>query len=227
MEMILAVWMLAGTARFAPGETGQDAWLRYAPVRATERAKYEALPANVIALGDSTVLATAEDETVRGLTGMLARALRKEKSIRGRVIVLGTLAAVRKLVPGFQPSLQIGSDGFLLSSIQIRGFNCLVVTSTIDRGVLYGVFALLGKIARNDNVTDLNHVEQPQVPVRWIDQWDNLNGRIERGYAGGSIFFENAPSAPTCPGRDNMRACSHLSASMAAPSTASMRIPGF
>ena len=33
-------------------------------------------------------------------------------------------------------------------------------------------------------------MEQPQVPIRWIDQWDNLNGTIERGYAGPSIFFE-------------------------------------
>jgi alpha-glucuronidase len=190
--MILAVGMLAGTARFAPGETGQDAWLRYAPMGATERAKYEALPATVVALGDSIVLATAEDEMVRGVTGMLARALRKEKSIRGGAIILGTLAAIRKAAPGFQPSFQIGADGFLLFSTQIHGFDCLVVTSTTDRGILYGVFAVLSKIARNENVTDLNQVEQPQVPVRWIDQWDNLNGSIERGYAGPSIFFENS-----------------------------------
>jgi alpha-glucuronidase len=188
--MILAVWMLAGTVRFAHGETGQDAWLRYAPMGALERAKYEALPATVVALGDSIVLATAEDEMVRGFTRMLARTLRKEKSIRGGSIILGTLAAIRKAAPGFQPSFQIGADGFLLSSTQILGFDCFVVTSTTDRGVLYGVFALLGKIARNENVTDLNQVEQAQVPVRWIDQWDNLNGSIERGYAGPSIFFE-------------------------------------
>ena len=111
---------------------------------------------------------------VRGVTGMLARTLRKEKSIRAGSIILGTLAAIRKAAPGFQPSFQIGADGFLLSSTQIRGFDCLVVTSTTDRGVLYGVFALLGKIARNENLTDLDEVEQPQVPVRWIDQWDNL-----------------------------------------------------
>jgi alpha-glucuronidase len=192
MEMILTVWMLAGTVRFAHGETGQDAWLRYAPMGPIERAKYEALPATVVALGDSIVLATAEDEMVRGVTRMLARTLRKEKTIRGGAIILGTLAAIRKAAPGFRPSLQTGADGFLLSISQIRGFDCLVVTSKTDRGVLHGVFALLGKIARNENVTDLNQVEQPQVPVRWIDQWDNLNGSIERGYAGPSIFFEKS-----------------------------------
>ena len=92
--------------------------------------------------------------------------------------------------PNFQPSGQIAADGFLLTRTQIRGFDCLVVTSATDRGVLYGVFALLSKIARHENVATLNQLEQPQVPIRWIDQWDNLNGTIERGYAGPSIFFE-------------------------------------
>ena len=31
----------------------------------------------------------------------------------------------------------------------------------------------------------------PSAPIRWVDEWDNLNGTIERGYAGRSIFFEN------------------------------------
>src|SRR5437763_1724158 len=26
--------------------------------------------------------------------------------------------------------------------------------------------------------------------IRWINQWDNLDGSIERGYGGRSIFFE-------------------------------------
>src|SRR5260221_8393073 len=58
-----------------------------------------------------------------------------------------------------------------------------------DRGVLYGVFALLSRIARNENISSLNELQQPQARIRWVDQLDNLNGTIERGYAGPSIFF--------------------------------------
>ena len=29
------------------------------------------------------------------------------------------------------------------------------------------------------------------MPIRWVDEWDNANGTIERGYGGRSIFFEN------------------------------------
>ena len=37
----------------------------------------------------------------------------------------------------------------------------------------------------------LNEFQRPSAPVRWANQWDNLDGTIERGYAGRSIFFEN------------------------------------
>ncbi len=187
---ILGAVMLAVATGFVHAETGQDAWLRYAPLEKAARSNYESLPATVVALGDSVVVMTAQDEMVRGFIGLLGRPLRKEKSIRERAIILGTVAEIHKLAPKFRPSGSVGEEGFLLSGLEVHGFDCLVVTSSTDRGVLYGAFALLSKIARNENVVTLNRGEQPQVRVRWIDQWDNLNGTIERGYAGPSIFFE-------------------------------------
>ena len=59
-----------------------------------------------------------------------------------------------------------------------------------DRGVLYGVFTLLSKIARQEDIASLDDLQQPYAPIRWINQWDNLDGSIERGYGGASIFFE-------------------------------------
>ena len=29
------------------------------------------------------------------------------------------------------------------------------------------------------------------MPIRWVDEWDNANGTVERGYGGRSIFFDN------------------------------------
>ncbi len=193
---ILAAFLLACGMKFAHAETGQNAWLRYAPLEKAVSSNYESLPATVVVLGNSPVLATAQDEMIRGYTGMLGRPLRQqhqqgeEKSVREPAIILGTVAEIHKMAPRFQPSGPVGADGFLLIHVEILGFDCLVVSSSTDRGVLYGVFALLSKIARNENLTTLNQVEQPQVPIRWIDQWDNLDGTIERGYAGPSIFFE-------------------------------------
>ena len=38
--------------------------------------------------------------------------------------------------------------------------------------------------------------EAPSSPIRWVNQWDNFDGSIERGYAGRSIFFDNGHVRP-------------------------------
>lgn len=41
------------------------------------------------------------------------------------------------------------------------------------------------------NFSDVAYTCNPHAPIRWVNQWDNLDGSIERGYGGASIFFEN------------------------------------
>lgn len=169
-------------------ENGYDAWLRYAPLDEASRAKYQSLPASVAVMGDSAVLEAAKSELIRGFSGMLGRTLRDGKGpIRESSIILGTFSNI----PSLEPRSEVGTDGFWLTTRKVDGFDCLIVTASTERGVLYGIFALLSKIARMENVTTLNEVQQPYAALRWVDQWDNLDGRIERGYAGPSIFFDH------------------------------------
>jgi alpha-glucuronidase len=72
----------------------------------------------------------------------------------------------------------------------------ILITASTDRGVLYGAFALLEKIALAEPIANLNETHQPAVPVRWVNHWDNLEGTIERGYGGRSIFWDNLKSRP-------------------------------
>ena len=53
------------------------------------------------------------------------------------------------------------------------------------------MFALLRKIALSEPIDDLHVREEPYAPIRFLNHWDNLDGTIERGYAGKSIFWEN------------------------------------
>jgi alpha-glucuronidase len=180
----------------APGpllaETGYAAWLRYALIDATIRKRYDALPANAVALGDSVIIKTAQAELIRGVRGMLGRTLRAEASVPNEsAIVLGTFTSLKPLIPAADFPSHLRKDGFALKAVTLNGFPCLLIAAPNDGGVLYGVFALLSKIARHDSVTSLNEIQEPYAPIRWVNQWDNLNGSIERGYAGRSIFFEN------------------------------------
>jgi alpha-glucuronidase len=142
-------------------------------------------------MGDSPILQNARQELIRGVRGMLGRTLRAEKEVPTEpAIVLGTSESIKPAVPGLNMP-KVGKHGFWLGNANIRGIRCLVIAGPDDRGVLYGVFALLGKITREETLDALDEMQQPYAPVRWVDQWDNLNGTIERGYRGPSIFFDN------------------------------------
>ncbi len=64
----------------------------------------------------------------------------------------------------------------------------LAVVSTTDRGVLYGTFALLRAMATGMRPEAAVSEETPAVSFRMLDHWDNLDGSIERGYAGRSLW---------------------------------------
>ena len=191
--ILFGIFILIGaTAEFSRAETGREAWLRYVPLDDAARTKYESLPASTVVVGDSVVLHTAQQELIRGVRGMLGRTLRAEKSLPPEAaIVLGTLTNLKPTVSDLHPKQELSEDGFWLTTTKVQGNECIIITAANDRGVLYGVFALLSKIARNESLASLNDTQQPFVPIRWVDQWDNLNGTIERGYAGPSIFFLN------------------------------------
>jgi alpha-glucuronidase len=179
-------------ARYVRAETGADVWLRYVPLEKLAAQMYSDLPVTVVVLGDSPVLNSAKAELLRGVRGMLGRSLREVRGLpQESAIVIGTLSALRGGSPSFLASAELRDDGFLLSTEKFHGVDCLIVAATTERGVLYGVFALLSKIAREESVSALHETQQPSATIRWVDQWDNLDGRIERGYAGPSIFFEN------------------------------------
>src|SRR5215472_2288862 len=172
-------------------ETGAEAWLRYAPLTETERVKYDPLPASVVVLSNSALLRSAQQEMIRGTRGMLGRTLRESgPQVQEQSIVLGTLTDLQGTGTTLKAPQDLGADGFWLTAAKVRGFDCIIVTGLTDRGVLYGAFAFLSRMARGENVAKLDEVQQPYAPVRWVDQWDNLDGRIERGYAGRSIFFD-------------------------------------
>src|ERR1017187_5415441 len=172
------------------GETGRDAWLRYAPIE--NPAYREAMPAVVASFGSSVMIQRAREEWIRGLRGMLGRTPRIESRMPGEsAVLLGTLDELRRAAPQLQLTGDLAPDGYWLKTASTGGIRYLVVTAANDRGVLYGAFALLRKIGLEEPVAGMDEKSSPYAPVRWINQWDNLDGSIERGYGGRSIFWES------------------------------------
>lgn len=183
MRLVLIVSIPFLTALQA--ESGYNAWLRYAPVEGV------AVPAVVVALGPGPLVQTARMEMLRGLRGMTGRVLRAASEIPAeRAIVLGTIADLRAARPAWQINATLKPDGYLIRTIDGN----IVVAGANHRGVLTGTFALLEKIALGERINNLNETHEPAVPIRWVNHWDNLDGTIERGYGGRSIFWDNLKS---------------------------------
>ncbi|HXT25475.1 MAG TPA: alpha-glucuronidase family glycosyl hydrolase [Candidatus Eisenbacteria bacterium] len=174
----------------AKAETGREGWLRYKAKSAAEKQPYISLPKDIVVVGDSPVLISARQELIRGLTSMLGVKFRITDEMPRGAIFLGRSWSMNKLLPDFQPRADVSEEGFWLNARETHGEPRITIVGGSDRGVLYGVFALLGKIERGEDISALDEVENPRAKVRWVDQWDNLDGTIERGYAGASIFFE-------------------------------------
>jgi alpha-glucuronidase len=190
--VVLAVLLGAMQSGWLQADTGYQAWLSYASLDKSTAERDQTLPVRVVVLGESTILKTAQAELIRGLGAMLGR--RAEPGVAfstGRAILLGTFAQFRDLDPGLKLPGDLGEEGFWLTTASIRGFPCLVITAPGERGILYGTFSLLRQLALGQDWTHLDEAQQPAAPIRWVNQWDNLNGTIERGYAGASIFFPN------------------------------------
>jgi alpha-glucuronidase len=170
----------------------QDAWLRYIPLSAEEAAKYSSLPHSIVRLGDSPLLISAQQELIRGLHSMLGGQYHAATGAsQAPCLLIGTVDSLGTLLADLISPSDLSGDGYWIGETVLGGQKTFFITSKTDRGVLYGVFAFLGKIAREQPLGSFNEVRVPGNSIRMIDQWDNLDGTIERGYAGPSIFFEN------------------------------------
>lgn len=62
------------------------------------------------------------------------------------------------------------------------------VSATGEAGLLYGAFALRRLSRGGCDTAGLDTVENPVFPIRVLNHWDNLDGTIERGYSGRSLW---------------------------------------
>ncbi|SEW23477.1 alpha-glucuronidase [Chryseobacterium wanjuense] len=88
-------------------------------------------------------------------------------------------------------SLKNLKGGYTIKSVQ----NKLVISAEKEIGLLYGVYHILRLQQTKSSITNLDITEKPSYDVRILNHWDNLDGTIERGYAGHSLWkWEDLPN---------------------------------
>jgi alpha-glucuronidase len=178
MAFSLAAAFAAGT--MARTQTEDQAWLRYAGGH-----QRSGIPASVRALGNNAMEQSAVKELQRGIAGMTDAAA----ASTGETVV-GTLDEARAAFPELQVPAHLAAHGFWLKRTVWHGRPLVIVAGSNEHGALFGAFDLLRRIATDADLSHLDAIEAPAMPIRWVDEWDNADGSVTRGYDGRSIFFE-------------------------------------
>ncbi|GAB3344080.1 alpha-glucuronidase family glycosyl hydrolase [Marilutibacter aestuarii] len=181
------VWLAIGA--HARAEDGHALWLRYAEARPLDMEDTGIGLGEVTAPGATPTQRAARDELRRGLAGLLGSAPRFREGPGGAGgLVLGTPDSSPWIAPMRRELDGLGEEGFLLRETRVDGRKTLLVAARRDIGVLYGVFHLLRLMQTGVELDGLEVREVPQVKLRVLDHWDNLDGYVERGYAGRSLW---------------------------------------
>jgi len=174
----------------AYAEDGYDLWLRYRPMEASALAQYRPLATAIVSEGASPSLDAAKSELTRGLSGLLDKPV-GAGAVADGAVVIGTPAS-SPLIAGLKlPLTNLGTEGYLIRSVSLNGHAVTVIAANGDIGVLYGSFAFLRLIQTRQAIAHLDMASAPRLKLRLLNHWDNLDGTIERGYAGHSIFDWN------------------------------------
>lgn len=185
LAVALALLACAGAAR---AEDGYALWMRYVPADATSSGGYRAPAGDIVAPERTATQRVAREELQRGLSGLLGITPRQRSAPGGRAFVLGTPQSSPWVAPFSRDLDALGDEGYLLRSTRIGGHEVVVVAAREDIGVLYGVFHLLRLMQTGAGLDRLEVRESPAIARRVLNHWDNLDGYVERGYAGGSLW---------------------------------------
>jgi alpha-glucuronidase len=162
-----------------------NCWLTYRKIENSEVLKqYIGTFSNVSAIGKLPILSTALNELSFGLEKMLGISP-KCVSSNNSGIIIGVSSYINTLSNDDINNLK--DDGYIIKYYNQN----IIISGKNDRGVLYGVFAFLRLVQLETPLHKMNMIDNPSNMYRMINQWDNFDGSIERGYAGNSIFYEN------------------------------------
>jgi alpha-glucuronidase len=146
---------------------------------------------SIVVQGKSATLDAIRAELTSGCTGLLGSPIQAAENIdRDGAVIVGTPQS-SPLIAGLKWERQLadlGPEGFRIRSVKLGRRSVTVIASTGEVGALYGAFYFLRLMQTLQPINNLNVSQKPRLQLRVLDHWDNLDGTIERGYAGQSLW---------------------------------------
>ena len=174
-----------------PDEDGYRAWLRYDAVKNVGlREKYSSQIKSFRIECTSPTANIISAELTTALSGLLDKTITEtsdESDSPGILVCTNKSPSGQKLLKP-KDFESLGNEGFLLRSIQRAKQTIIVIAAQTDVACLYGIFALLRLIQTEHTLDDLSLKSTPTNALRILAHSDNLDGSIDRGYQGKSLW---------------------------------------
>jgi alpha-glucuronidase len=187
---VFTVIVLTTIASAVRADDGYRLWMRYDALPETSAAAYRTRIRSIAVPGRSATLDAIRDELTIGLRGLLNVQISVGNSADADALVVGTPKS-SPFIAGLKLDSQLstlGSEGFVIRTVKVKGRDATLVASESELGALYGAFRFLRLIQTLTSISALNISDKPKIQIRMLDHWDNLDGSIERGYAGKSLW---------------------------------------
>jgi alpha-glucuronidase len=184
--------MIGDSMALKTDEDGYELWLRYTPIGdAAVLEAYRPLLTQIVQSALSPTLDIAQAELRSGVEGLLGTAIPVTSGVtQSGALVMGTPQRSQLIaaLPLAGELAQVGDEGFVVRRVIIQGKRCIAIAANTDVGVLYGVFRFLRQLQTHQPLDDLSITSAPRIKHRMLNHWDNLDGTVERGYAGFSLW---------------------------------------
>ncbi len=181
----LALFVLFCGISVVRADDGYRLWLRYERLPSRLVSSYRQQIKTISVRGASPTFDAIRRELSVGCAGLLGTPIpvgdRDEASIV--VGVSQTSSLIRNLSWGAELK-SLGPEGYRIRTV--RGV--VVIASSTDIGALHGAFHFLRLLQTEQPIDHLQLDEAPHLNFRVLNHWDNLDGSIERGYAGKSLW---------------------------------------
>jgi alpha-glucuronidase len=191
LASILIIISLLTGSKALKADDGYQLWLKFDPIKNTRILnQYRNSITGYLIRGNSPTLQLVKEELQSGLEGLLDQSLAEVESIEGGTLIVGTYKNIleQARIDLTERMSRIGSEGFVILHAKVDKKNIIIITANNDIGVLYGTFHFLRLLQTGQDITNADIESAPQIILRMLNHWDNLDRTIERGYAGFSLW---------------------------------------
>ena len=161
-----------------------QAWLQYNPAKVNGQDLLKC----IVAEGKNSTVKTAAAELTSAAEFMFDfKPSVTTKPASGAKVVLGT-AETSKWIRNHANELgldRIKEDGFVIKVLADGDDTTLVVAGKVPAGVIFGTFDLIRRIQLGQDLSKLDVLENPQIPIRMIDHWSYFRGFPHDAWRGG------------------------------------------